>query len=56
MRWEPVFDYISKTTFLLATLREVTIVAHISPTKFSPRQTNSKEAELEEETTLQGEF
>lgn len=50
MRWEPVFNYISKTTFLLATLREVTIGAQISPTEFSPRQTNSKEVELEETT------
>ena len=42
MRWEPAFHYASKTTFLLATLREVTIVAQIPPTEFSPRQTNSK--------------
>lgn len=52
MRWEPAFNYSSKTTFLLATLREVTTVAQISPTKFNLRQTSSKEVELEEETTL----
>lgn len=51
MRWEPVFNYISQT-FLLATLKKVRVDAQISPTEFCPKPGNSKEAELEEETTL----
>lgn len=50
MRWELVFNYISQTAFLLAILREVRVDARISPTEFCPKQENSKEAELEEES------
>lgn len=47
VRWEPVFNYISQTTFLLVTLRAVRVDAQISPTEFCPKQENSKAAELE---------
>lgn len=51
MRWEPAFNYISQTTFLLATLRGVRTDGQISPAEFCPKQENSKDAELEEEIT-----
>lgn len=50
MRWEPVFNYISQTTFSLATLKEVRADAQISPTELCSKQGKSKEAELEEIT------
>lgn len=51
MRCEPVFYYISQTTCLLALLREVRVDAQISQIELCPKQANSKEAELEKETT-----